>query len=58
MVVTRSAVEKNIGRIFGKVGLTETDHVNRRTMAVLTYLRATGVTRRLRRVCRWGAGRA
>ena len=42
MVVTRSAVEKNIGRVFGKRGLTETDHVNRRTMAVLTYLRATG----------------
>ena len=42
MFVTESAVEKHIGRIFTKLGLTDPVKQNRRTMAVLTYLRETG----------------
>lgn len=43
MVVTLGAVEKHISNIFGKLGLAATDDDHRRVLAVLTYLRATGV---------------
>jgi DNA-binding NarL/FixJ family response regulator len=36
------AVEKHIGSLFQKLGLVEEHEVNRRVMAVLAYLRATG----------------
>ncbi|HJQ89718.1 MAG TPA: response regulator transcription factor [Propionibacteriaceae bacterium] len=39
------AVEKHIGSIFSKLGLVEEREVNRRIMAVLAFLEATGPTR-------------
>ena len=36
------AVEKHIGSIFQKLGLAEEREVNRRIMAVLAFLEATG----------------
>jgi DNA-binding NarL/FixJ family response regulator len=39
------AVEKHIGAVFTKLGLGEEDDVNRRVMAVLTFLDATARTR-------------
>jgi DNA-binding NarL/FixJ family response regulator len=39
------AVEKHIGSIFQKLGLVEEVDVNRRIMAVLAFLEATGPTR-------------
>ncbi|MEV6402792.1 MULTISPECIES: response regulator transcription factor [Streptomyces] len=39
LVVSASAVEKNIGNIFAKLGLPPDDAQHRRVLAVLTYLR-------------------
>jgi hypothetical protein len=36
------AVEKHIGAVFQKLGLVDEHEVNRRVMAVLAYLKATG----------------
>jgi DNA-binding NarL/FixJ family response regulator len=38
--ITKRAVERHINSIFSKLGLTESDDVNRRVMAALTYLSA------------------
>jgi DNA-binding NarL/FixJ family response regulator len=40
MVITASAVEKHIGSIFAKLGLTPDETQHRRVLAVLTYLKA------------------
>ncbi|MGC9665488.1 response regulator [Planosporangium sp. 12N6] len=42
LFITEAAVGKHIGNILAKLGLPPTDDVNRRVLAVLTYLRATG----------------
>jgi hypothetical protein len=39
--VTQTAVEKHVGRIFGKLGLETEPLDHRRVLAVLTLLRAT-----------------
>jgi DNA-binding NarL/FixJ family response regulator len=39
------AVEKHIGAVFQKLGLTEEGEVNRRVMAVLAFLKATNAAR-------------
>ncbi len=39
------AVEKHIGSVFHKLGLADEHEVNRRVMAVLAYLEATGSSR-------------
>ena len=39
------AVEKHIGSVFQKLGLVDEHEVNRRVMAVLAYLEASGSTR-------------
>jgi hypothetical protein len=39
------AVEKHIGSIFQKLGLVEEGEHNRRVVAVLAFLEATGSTR-------------
>jgi len=39
------AVEKHIGSVFQKLGLVDGHEVNRRVMAVLTYLEASGASR-------------
>jgi DNA-binding NarL/FixJ family response regulator len=41
LVVTPGAVEKHIGNVFAKLGLTDGDNHNRRVLAVLAYLRAS-----------------
>jgi DNA-binding NarL/FixJ family response regulator len=41
LLVTEAAVGKHVGNILAKLGLPPTDDVNRRVLAVLTYLRAT-----------------
>jgi hypothetical protein len=38
--VTETAVEKQVGRIFNKLGLKPTSTEHRRVQAVLTYLRS------------------
>jgi DNA-binding NarL/FixJ family response regulator len=43
LVVTEMAVEKHVGRIFSKLGLDPTPTGHRRVLAVLTYLRDSGV---------------
>jgi DNA-binding NarL/FixJ family response regulator len=40
LFVTEAAVGKHVGNILAKLGLPPTDDVNRRVLAVLTYLRA------------------
>jgi DNA-binding NarL/FixJ family response regulator len=40
LLVTEAAVGKHVGNILAKLGLPPTDDVNRRVLAVLTYLRA------------------
>jgi DNA-binding NarL/FixJ family response regulator len=42
LVVTESAVEKHVGRIFDKLGLPPADTDHRRVLAVLAYLRELG----------------
>ena len=39
------AVEKHIGTVFQKLGLVDEQEVNRRVVAVLAYLKATGAAR-------------
>ena len=41
LVVTEAAVEKHIGRIFGKLGLGPTTTEHRRVLAVLMYVRGS-----------------
>ena len=36
--ISHSAVEKHVRKVFGKLGLPETDQHHRRVLAVLTYL--------------------
>ena len=45
LFMSERAVEKHIGAVFTKLGLGEEDDVNRRVMAVLTFLDATAHTR-------------
>ena len=40
LVVTEGAVEKHVGSIFAKLGLTAAETSNRRVLAVLAYLKA------------------
>ena len=40
--MSERAVEKHIGSVFQKLGLVNESDVNRRVMAVLAYLEATG----------------
>jgi DNA-binding NarL/FixJ family response regulator len=42
LTVTEAAVGKHVGNILAKLGLPLTDDTNRRVLAVLAYLRATG----------------
>jgi len=42
LVVTESAVEKHVSRIFEKLALSPSDTDHRRVLAVLAYLRAAG----------------
>ena len=42
LVITESAVEKHVSRIFEKLGLSPSDSDHRRVLAVLAYLRAAG----------------
>jgi len=42
LVVTESAVEKHVSRIFEKLALSPSDSDHRRVLAVLAYLRAAG----------------
>jgi DNA-binding NarL/FixJ family response regulator len=42
LVVSESAVEKHVGRIFDKLGLPRADSDHRRVLAVLAYLRDSG----------------
>jgi DNA-binding NarL/FixJ family response regulator len=41
LFITEAAVGKHVGNIFAKLGLPPTQDVNRRVLAVLTYLRTT-----------------
>jgi DNA-binding NarL/FixJ family response regulator len=41
LVVTETAVEKHVGRIFNKLGLKPTSTEHRRVQAVLTYIRSS-----------------
>jgi DNA-binding NarL/FixJ family response regulator len=41
-VITESAVEKHVRRIFEKLDLSPSDSDHRRVLAVLAYLRAGG----------------
>jgi DNA-binding NarL/FixJ family response regulator len=45
LYMSERAVEKHIGAVFTKLGLAEESEVNRRVMAVLAYLEATGPAR-------------
>lgn len=45
LVLSESAVEKNVNGIFSKLGLAHELTAHRRVTAVLTYLRDTGMTR-------------
>ncbi len=44
--MSERAVEKHIGSVFQKLGLVDEGDVNRRVMAVLAFLDASGGTRR------------
>ena len=43
--MSERAVEKHVGSVFQKLGLANEADVNRRVMAVLAYLEATGGVR-------------
>ena len=43
--MSERAVEKHVGSVFQKLGLVTESDVNRRVMAVLAYLEATGAPR-------------
>ena len=43
LVLSQSAVEKHVGSIFAKLGLSEEKRIDRRVAAVLTLLRDSGV---------------
>jgi DNA-binding NarL/FixJ family response regulator len=45
LFMSHRAVEKHIGSVFQKLGLVDEQDVNRRVMAVLAYLEASGSTR-------------
>ncbi len=45
LYLSERAVEKHIGAVFTKLGLSEEDDVNRRVVAVLTFLDATASSR-------------
>jgi DNA-binding NarL/FixJ family response regulator len=45
LFISDRAVEKHIGSVFQKLGLVDEQEVNRRVMAVLAYLKASGSTR-------------
>ena len=42
LFMSERAVEKHVGSVFQKLGLVHEAEVNRRVMAVLAYLEATG----------------
>jgi DNA-binding NarL/FixJ family response regulator len=42
LYMSERAVEKHVGSVFQKLGLANESDVNRRVMAVLAYLEATG----------------
>ena len=42
LFMSERAVEKHVGSVFQKLGLVHESEVNRRVMAVLAYLEATG----------------
>lgn len=42
LFMSERAVEKHVGSVFGKLGLVNESQVNRRVMAVLAFLEATG----------------
>lgn len=44
LFLSESAVEKHVGSIFSKLGVGEETQVHRRVAAVLSFLRASGVT--------------
>ncbi len=44
LYLSESAVEKHVGSIFSKLGVSEETQVHRRVAAVLSFLRASGVT--------------
>jgi DNA-binding NarL/FixJ family response regulator len=44
LVLSESAIEKNVNQIFSKLGLSEEPRLHRRVAAVLTYLRDAGMT--------------
>jgi DNA-binding NarL/FixJ family response regulator len=44
LFMSERAVEKHVGSVFQKLGLSTEADVNRRVMAVLAYLEATGGT--------------
>ena len=41
LYMSERAVEKHIGSVFQKLGLVDEGEINRRVMAVLTYVEAT-----------------
>ena len=45
LFLSERAVEKHIGSVFQKLGLTDEHEVSRRVMAVLAYLEASGSNR-------------
>jgi DNA-binding NarL/FixJ family response regulator len=47
LFMSERAVEKHIGSVFQKLGLSNESEVNRRVMAVLAFLEATGGAARL-----------
>jgi DNA-binding NarL/FixJ family response regulator len=42
LYMSERAVEKHVGSVFQKLGLVDESDVNRRVMAVLAFLEATG----------------
>jgi len=46
LYISESAVGKHVNAIFSKLGLTEDTHRHRRVVAVLTFLRESGLDQR------------